>query len=112
MDAQPGVLPLDLDGLRDEANGLADVALGAVGEVESPVGRDARVAGAAWCSADQDGTIETINPTAEAIAAWFFRELKPQVAEITGSRAELARVRLWETPEACVTYSEDRAPDR
>ena len=50
---------------------------------------------------------DKINPTAEAIAAWFFKELKPGVAAITGGRAGLARVRLWETPEACVTYSEE-----
>lgn len=54
---------------------------------------------------------DEINPTAEAIAAWFFGKLKPAVAETTGGRAELARVRLWETPEACVTYSEENTQD-
>ncbi len=50
---------------------------------------------------------DTINPTAEAVAAWIHRELRQPVAEAGGGRARLAAVRLWETPDACVTYSED-----
>ena len=50
---------------------------------------------------------DTVNPTAEAIAAWFHRKLRPVVSEISGGRASLAAVRLWETPDACVTYTED-----
>ena len=55
---------------------------------------------------------DRINPTAEAIAEWFFGELKSAITKSTGGRAGLARIRLWETPEACVTYSEEIASDR
>lgn len=47
------------------------------------------------------------NPTAEVIAAWFFRELEDKVAEGTRGRGRLAAIRLWETPDACVTYSKE-----
>jgi 6-pyruvoyltetrahydropterin/6-carboxytetrahydropterin synthase len=49
---------------------------------------------------------DRVNPTAEAIAEWFYRGLVEPVARATGGRATLALVRLWETPEACVVYSE------
>ena len=52
---------------------------------------------------------DTLNPTAEAIAAWFYRELALPVKETTQGRGFLAAIRLWETPDACVLYSE--APD-
>jgi 6-pyruvoyltetrahydropterin/6-carboxytetrahydropterin synthase len=54
---------------------------------------------------------DTVNPTAEAVAAWFFTELKAAVAERTGGGGYLAAVRLWETPDACVTYSEEPPSD-
>jgi 6-pyruvoyltetrahydropterin/6-carboxytetrahydropterin synthase len=54
---------------------------------------------------------DTVNPTAEAIAAWFFAELKDAVARGTGGRGHLAAVRLWETPDSCVTYTEETTPD-
>ena len=46
-----------------------------------------------------------INPTAEAMAAWFFRELAPGVAEATGNRARLVRVDLWETDDSCASFT-------
>ena len=49
---------------------------------------------------------DEINPTAEAVAAWIFGELKPKIEEHTGGRATLAAVELWETPNSRVTYSE------
>ena len=49
---------------------------------------------------------DEINPTAEAVAAWFYRELADRIAELSKGRAHLELVRLWETPDACVTYSE------
>lgn len=49
---------------------------------------------------------DTINPTAEAIAAWFYREIRPAVETSSKGRARLAAVRVWETPDACATYSE------
>jgi 6-pyruvoyltetrahydropterin/6-carboxytetrahydropterin synthase len=53
---------------------------------------------------------DTVNPTAEAIAAWFFGELRDAVAERTGGTGYLAAVRLWETPDSCATYSEEPSP--
>jgi 6-pyruvoyltetrahydropterin/6-carboxytetrahydropterin synthase len=53
---------------------------------------------------------DRVNPTAEAIARWFFQELRPAVAESTEGRAHLALVRLWETPDSCVVYTEDSGP--
>jgi 6-pyruvoyltetrahydropterin/6-carboxytetrahydropterin synthase len=49
---------------------------------------------------------DRVNPTAEAIAAWFYRQMAEPVREATGGRAVLAAVRLWETADACVIYSE------
>jgi 6-pyruvoyltetrahydropterin/6-carboxytetrahydropterin synthase len=50
---------------------------------------------------------DEVNPTAEAIAAWFFRELKAVVPAVSGARAQLAEIRLWETPDACVIVTEE-----
>lgn len=50
---------------------------------------------------------DKVNPTAEAVAAWIHRELAPRIAESSEGRARLAAVRLWETPDACVTYTGD-----
>jgi 6-pyruvoyltetrahydropterin/6-carboxytetrahydropterin synthase len=47
-----------------------------------------------------------VNPTAEAIAAWFWSELKDRIPTLTGGRARLSEVRLWETPEACAIVTE------
>lgn len=56
---------------------------------------------------------DTVNPTAEAIAAWLYGELEAPLREATDGRAGLARIKLWETPDLCVTYSApDRAGDR
>jgi 6-pyruvoyltetrahydropterin/6-carboxytetrahydropterin synthase len=40
------------------------------------------------------------NPTAENVVAWMWERLKPQLEG-------LKELRLWETPEYCVTYRED-----
>ena len=50
---------------------------------------------------------DRVNPTAEAVAAWFYREMRPRIAEVSGGRAALNAVRLWETPDSCVTYTEE-----
>jgi 6-pyruvoyltetrahydropterin/6-carboxytetrahydropterin synthase len=50
---------------------------------------------------------DVVNPTAEAVARWFYEELRDKIPGLSGGRARLATVRLWETPEACVTYTED-----
>lgn len=47
---------------------------------------------------------DTINPTAENVAAWFYQQLKPQ---ITGNTAKLIAISLWETERSSVRYSED-----
>jgi len=49
----------------------------------------------------------SVNPTAEAIAAWFHRELVPGIREASSGRARLCGIRLWETPDACVTFTEE-----
>ncbi len=40
------------------------------------------------------------NPTAENVIVWIWDRLKPQLPQ-------LKELRLWETPEYCVTYSAD-----
>lgn len=45
-----------------------------------------------------------VNPTAENIAAYFFREL---AARLNGPTLRVSAVTLWETDRACVRYSED-----
>ena len=40
------------------------------------------------------------NPTAENLIVWMWERLKPQIVG-------LKELRLWETPEYCVTYRED-----
>lgn len=49
---------------------------------------------------------DEVNPTAEAVAAWIFTELRGPIARESRDRAQLAAIRLWETPDACVTYTE------
>jgi len=45
-----------------------------------------------------------VNPTAENIAAWFFREMASQ---INGPHVRMSALTLWETERACVRYTED-----
>jgi 6-pyruvoyltetrahydropterin/6-carboxytetrahydropterin synthase len=40
------------------------------------------------------------NPTAENMIVWLWERLKPQIEG-------LKEIRLWETPEYCVTFRED-----
>jgi len=47
-----------------------------------------------------------INPTAEHIAAYFFRELS---AQLNNERIRVHAVTLWETERACVRYAEDES---
>ena len=49
---------------------------------------------------------DTINPTAENLAAWFYREVG---ALLNGEHAQVSRVTLWETDRACVSYQESNA---
>ncbi|BCO31367.1 6-carboxy-5,6,7,8-tetrahydropterin synthase [Thiohalobacter sp. COW1] len=46
-----------------------------------------------------------VNPTAENIAAYFYREL---AAELNNDRIRIRSVTLWETDRACVRYTEDQ----
>ena len=48
-----------------------------------------------------------INPTAENIAAYFYREL---VQTLNNERVRVSSVTLWETDRACVRYAEEVAP--
>lgn len=50
---------------------------------------------------------DEVNPTAEAVAAWFHQELKEPIRKLSDGRAALAAVRLWEMSDSCVTYSEE-----
>lgn len=45
-----------------------------------------------------------LNPTAENIASYFFRELS---SRLNGPTIKVSSVTLWETDRACVRYSED-----
>ncbi|VAW77875.1 6-carboxy-5,6,7,8-tetrahydropterin synthase [hydrothermal vent metagenome] len=47
-----------------------------------------------------------INPTAENIAAHFYRELS---AQLNNERISVHAVTLWETERACVRYAEDES---
>jgi len=47
-----------------------------------------------------------INPTAEHIAAYFYRELS---AQLNDQRIRVHAVTLWETERACVRYAEDES---
>ena len=47
-----------------------------------------------------------INPTAENIAAYFYREL---VRALNNDRIRVGSVTLWETDRACVRYAEESA---
>ena len=47
---------------------------------------------------------DTVNPTAENIAAFLYRELAQRLNTDT---VQVHAVTLWETDRACVTYTED-----
>ncbi|VAW95066.1 6-carboxytetrahydropterin synthase @ Queuosine biosynthesis QueD, PTPS-I [hydrothermal vent metagenome] len=47
---------------------------------------------------------DKINPTAENISAYIFKELSK---ELNNERVQVDRVTIWETDRACVTYSEE-----
>lgn len=49
---------------------------------------------------------DEINPTAEAVAAWLFTELRTALAATAPETVRLDRVQVWETPDVCVTYRE------
>jgi 6-pyruvoyltetrahydropterin/6-carboxytetrahydropterin synthase len=46
---------------------------------------------------------DRINPTAENLAAWFYRQLS---TTLNSAHVKVAAVTLWETDNACVRYSE------
>jgi 6-pyruvoyltetrahydropterin/6-carboxytetrahydropterin synthase len=46
---------------------------------------------------------DRINPSAENLAAWFYRQLS---ATLNSAYVKVAAVTLWETDNACVRYSE------
>lgn len=47
---------------------------------------------------------DQINPTAENIAAYLYRQL---AAGLNGPRTRIGAVTVWETERACVRYSEE-----
>ncbi|ADJ28000.1 6-carboxytetrahydropterin synthase QueD [Nitrosococcus watsonii] len=50
---------------------------------------------------------DRINPTAENLAAFFYRGLSQQ---LNNERAWVSAITLWETERACVRYTEDQSP--
>lgn len=48
----------------------------------------------------------TMNPTAENIARYIYQELKAHTV-FRDASARISAVCVWESPRACVTYSED-----
>ena len=46
-----------------------------------------------------------INPTAENIAAYLYREIS---ARINNERVQVTAITVWETQRACVRYSEEK----
>ncbi|ABA58498.1 preQ(0) biosynthesis protein QueD [Nitrosococcus oceani ATCC 19707] len=48
---------------------------------------------------------DLINPTAENLAAFFYRGLSKQ---LNNERARVSAITLWETERACVRYTEDQ----
>ena len=44
---------------------------------------------------------DTVNPSAENLAKWFFDELYPRV---NGGRARVTRVMVWESDASCAIY--------
>ncbi len=47
---------------------------------------------------------DTINPTAENMAAWLYRRL---AEELNDPRVQVSAVTLWETERACARYTEE-----
>jgi 6-pyruvoyltetrahydropterin/6-carboxytetrahydropterin synthase len=47
---------------------------------------------------------DKINPTAENIAAFFFKELSK---ELNSQQVKVDSISIWETDRACVTYTEE-----
>lgn len=47
---------------------------------------------------------DTINPTAENIAAFFYRKLSES---LNSDNVKVSAVTIWETDRACVTYTEE-----
>ncbi|QBQ55034.1 6-carboxytetrahydropterin synthase QueD [Nitrosococcus wardiae] len=48
---------------------------------------------------------DQINPTAENLAAFFYRGLSEK---LNNERARVSAITLWETERACVRYTEDQ----
>jgi 6-pyruvoyltetrahydropterin/6-carboxytetrahydropterin synthase len=49
---------------------------------------------------------DEINPTAEAMAAWFYRELTEASRGRLRPGVRVAAVHLWETSDSCASYGE------
>jgi 6-pyruvoyltetrahydropterin/6-carboxytetrahydropterin synthase len=46
----------------------------------------------------------SVNPTAENIAAWFYKQLGER---LNNDRVRISEVTIWETETACVSYFEE-----
>jgi 6-pyruvoyltetrahydropterin/6-carboxytetrahydropterin synthase len=48
----------------------------------------------------------TVNPSAENIARYFFQQIKQHLARVTGGRVTVKEVTIWETEATTATYFE------
>jgi 6-pyruvoyltetrahydropterin/6-carboxytetrahydropterin synthase len=46
---------------------------------------------------------DTLNPTAENLAAWFYQQMQ---TSLTNAPVQLTAISLWESEDFCVRYSE------
>lgn len=52
-------------------------------------------------SLNETAPFDTINPTSENLAAYFFREMKSRLSGVT-----IRRVKVWESPDSWASYFE------
>lgn len=55
---------------------------------------------------------EELNPTAEVLAAYVYREVVSRFRERFGPRVGIGRVEVWENEGACAVYEPGPAPSR
>jgi len=53
------------------------------------------------CNLNETSPFDTVNPTSEHLAAYFFREMKARLPQVT-----IRRVKVWESPDSWASYFE------
>ena len=51
---------------------------------------------------NETAPFDVVNPTSENLAAYFFQSMKPLISPV-----KIKRVKVWESPDAWASYSED-----